>query len=450
MDSISNVPGKTSPTLQLEAVPRAPLTSSSISGNQLSFAIFAPGWTVESEHLNHTLSTRSGYSTWWNDEVYFWAGSPDTDNVLRERTRMSEVRKQERGVDRARQLAISLAPTAPPFRLPPFDYNAPLLSLPGSPRPLSHYRPSLILPPCPDSVFFTNFANGSGHNFFLEGSKVLESEKGWTDVDFGFAQPALAYNRLPIAWDEDAAWFGGASLRISIPSTSSTIHVPLCPINVFVTSSRPLRVSVIWKSVDNETDLDLVPKLSDHPLALASQTTSPIGTTSSAWRLTTTVFFLSPSPTFQTVHLTSFSVNVSSSTPSTSPSPILVGSLSVRPIDRDFLPQPTITNLRWSPSSSTLRWSVSHRLHRLPQPPTSISIAGKRARDTTWPDFLMFTVWFLPAGVENREEAVFLGTTSSREISVDVDLGVGSFLCRGVMEDGSMESWKDAVTCEAV
>lgn len=152
---------------------------SAIRKTNLSIALFAPGWTVESDQLNHDLSTRFGYQKWLEDENHLWTGGGKPS------PQVVSARKRTRGIERANFLALTFTPGFQAGRIPSFDYHAPL---PPSSSILSHCpRPRTS----PSSNFFTNFNTGSGHAFFYRGRDVWnldndslsEKEKGWTDID---------------------------------------------------------------------------------------------------------------------------------------------------------------------------------------------------------------------------------------------------------------------------
>ncbi|GAA5862640.1 hypothetical protein JCM5353_001233, partial [Sporobolomyces roseus] len=94
----------------------------------LSVALFAPGWTVESSDLKHSLLTEEAHKKWLEDEMYLWQNGSATSNVPLEAARMRKVRQDQAGVQRARQLAAALNrnPRIPlSFRPPlePYEFN---------------------------------------------------------------------------------------------------------------------------------------------------------------------------------------------------------------------------------------------------------------------------------------------------------------------------------------
>ncbi|GAA5869882.1 hypothetical protein JCM3774_000520 [Rhodotorula dairenensis] len=208
-----------------------------------STALFAPGWTVEAESMQHSLTTSEAHQRWRADDRYLWQGGQPTPSVATEAARQTRERMQQRGVARARQLAALTDPTASPVPLrsrapipATFDYNGPLPPLPGSDVALSrqnlisHCPPPRAIP-CPDFHFYTNFSAGSGHAFFVAGQKVVgggahgsSSEAGWTDMDFLTPQPLL-HDSGTLGFDEDDAWEGERCLVVA-PHSSAIATSP--------------------------------------------------------------------------------------------------------------------------------------------------------------------------------------------------------------------------------
>lgn len=387
----------------------------------LSIALFAPGWTVESEDLDQTLTTSEGYRRWLDDEEFFWIGGAETTNVPRERMRMMELRRQQRGVERARMLGRAIG-TKWPGRcepaLAPFSYDSPLPTLPGTFRPLISYRQPRPPPASSSSSFYTNFSNGSGHAFFVQGKQEASSSTGWTDVDFAFPLPTLFWKAPPtgtrIALVENDGWLGAGALKVETTSTGEQ-PLPLCAISVPLHSGVPLRATVVWKPLSgNDVDLSVHFGEDEHWIIYDASTSDLLN----GWRSTSCL--VTPSSPLD-LHL--LSVGISPSSPS-----LLLGSLSLSPSYHSQLPQPIISDLTWDRESSTVRWNVARAL------PHPASLGEVVQRGMRWPGFGFFMLWF----AEEGKEEVFLGTTAASEFGIGGSVSGGRVICRGVMEDGSI------------
>lgn len=411
-------------SLAADADPRQASPSS-----DFSLALFAPGWTVESEHLGHSLATRELWQKWWEDELYLWTGSKPGPNVEREEKRMELVRKEERGVHRARELASLLAPGRDNVMAPaPFDYHA-LPPLPGHFRPLTDYFPTPHPPPS-SSSFYTNFSTGAGHRFYLEGQRVLDSAHGWTDVDFSFPFPSLAIPsaaEAPIAsLTDDDAWMGGFSLKVELAKEGAAV-VPISPTAVPLFHDRHVTASVVWKS----TGVEEVKLIINGGSARAVDSARSVEVRdleaerlAQGWQKTSAVVTLAEGVPSATI--TSLCLAVSAS----SPTYLLVGSLSLSTSSIVERPSPCVSNVRWE--GNTARWDVGRRV------PSTSNSKTPRER-STWPPFAFFTLWYRPPN--DDAPPVFLGTTSAKEFALDRGrLAGGGLEVAGVRSDGAVDS----------
>ncbi|ORY66949.1 glycosyl hydrolase family 85-domain-containing protein [Leucosporidium creatinivorum] len=439
-------PSSPSPLNNLEPPPSSlsfPLSSASPSdASNFSLALFAPAWTVESEHLGHSLETREGWTKWWEDELYLWTGSAPGPNVERERVRMEQVRKEERGVQRARELAAAFSISHSPPSLPSFDYNAPLPPLPGSFRPLASYRPA-PRPPPPSSAFYTNFSNGAGHCFYLEGKLVLDSPSGWTDIDFTFPFPSLALPspnpRVKASLTDDDAWMGAFSLRLeaSKPAESSAIVVPVTPTAVLVERGQHLTATAVWKPLSTIDELKLAvnydrPSSSTELAETSLLEMHDLDTTELAggWRSTSALITLKNEDEDEAFEISS--LGLSFTFPSSTAN-LLVGSLALTSSSLAESPQPLVTNLRWSSDSASLKWDVARAV---PISSAVGSASESPARGRRWPSFLFYIISYH----DDAGREVFLGTTASRRFRLARERLAegGRIACRGVGEDGSL------------
>ncbi|GAA5984913.1 hypothetical protein JCM11641_003624 [Rhodosporidiobolus odoratus] len=382
---------------------QAPLSSApSADKSDFSTALFAPGYTVEASSLSHSLTSPSSYQKWLADDTYLWSHGPPTPSIAIESSRLDRERKEQRGLQRARQLAAALSPTATPVpvayrTLPPFDYHGPLESLPGTgPRqPLSFFLPSRPTP-CPRYTFYTNFSTGSGHAFFVSGEKVLHEldgdGKGWTDAGFAFTQPALVFSGregeeeqrtkgIEVEWTEEDAWEGSRALRVSVGAGArrgtggrgeggqvekvevsekqARVSVPLCAVDyalppAFSGAGREavtVEIEVRWRPLDSVLlgkqtvlpELALAPFTSNASgLRVASSPTSSVKTMPAPSDLETgwhrTAVLYTISPNSPPAN--SATLHVSLSLPSSCS--ILVGSLSITPSSPSSTPAPDL------------------------------------------------------------------------------------------------------------
>ncbi|GAA6031108.1 hypothetical protein JCM8097_004007 [Rhodosporidiobolus ruineniae] len=447
-----------------------------------SAAVFAPGWTVEAESLQHDLTTPAGYARWLADDNYLWSHGAATPSVGIEKKRMDRERRQRRGVHRARQLAASLAPSASPlpipFRmLPPFDYTGPLDPLPGtgSYRPLSAFVRSPRPIPCPASTFYTNFSAGSGHAFFVEGKKVLDDSagKGWTDVGFAFPQPSLVFhpstqeerekNGVEAEMVGDEAWKGPRALRLSRRSTQDGLpgeegggrakaKVAICPVQLRLPQAddppAELLLSVTYKPSTPSATSDPSPTLAPDLVSLAPQN-APVRPVweaqhrpaANGWMTSSTVVALQPSRTATDAifHLV-LSVPASAS--------VLIGSLSINSCIPPTVTRPELENLHYFEPEQALRWSVD---------PVSATLSRSPSSDDPFPlppsPFFPFFHLFLRRSRSSEPaeaQETYLGTTFDREFRIDPrfrepkDEGeVVEVVVKGVRADGQLGTIED-------
>lgn len=415
--------------------------SPSPSDSNFSVALFAPAWSVESEHLGHSLVSRDGWSKWWQDELHLWTGSEAGPNVERERLRMEEERRVERGVQRAMELAAALSPrNISSIALSSFNYNdnAPLPPILGTPRPLASYRPA-PRPPAPAPTFYTNFSQGSGHRFFLEGRRVIDSTSGWTEVDFAFPFPSLAIPtcdaRVHASLTDEEAWMGAVALRIDSTAGEAQV-VPIAPTSVRVAAGQHFTATLVYKPLAPFDEVKTVVNCDN-----TNSWTPTLGSSSSlnildlettalhdGWMRTSA---LVTSHTEHPAVISSLGVSCNSTAALAT---LLVGSLALTPSSRAGLPSPRVSNLRWGPQETSLRWDVRREVSGVVLASSDGRPSGHRG--DVWPSFLFFSLWHRAI---NGEE-VFLGTTAAREFAIERGrLGGGQVVCRGVLEDGSVD-----------
>jgi mannosyl-glycoprotein endo-beta-N-acetylglucosaminidase len=217
----------------------------------LSVALFAPGWTWE------TNQDKDGFSwiSWWETERRLWIGPRENVTV----------------------------PPMPQTREGDSDPHGPF-------RPFSDFFASQ-LPPDPATLpFCTTFSPGVGFAWFVNGTAVMpRTVDGWTDID---KQSALGDNLWPqpqIQWEDregtkepvpdasstlhfDDAWLGGNSLRLTFNAMGShaddaffrSVWLPIQSLNV--TPHVRYTARVIFKALHSaekpsvDTDVGLTVK----------------------------------------------------------------------------------------------------------------------------------------------------------------------------------------------
>ena len=443
MDAIESHP----PT---NARPGAP--PSGVGGSEalgLSAAVFAPAWTVESEHLGHELSTADGYRKWLADELYLWIGGIPTANVEKERVRRDKQRRHDRALRHVLGLANKLA--APPSVLrsldpPRLDLYAPLPPLPGHFRPLADYRPRPRAPPTRAShAFRTNFALGSGHAFWVEGVRAHASAEGWTDVGLVQSGPGLAYHGqvegVKVGVVDGDSWFGAQACRVEATRASRAkypggVAVALCPIYLRLVRNRPLRVRIMWKPVRGATrvpaeaevaaHLDATEGASGAFVVRGDETKAVEGT---GWYRTVAEVVATREEEGE-VRLMSFGVRLMAHGAADKGVDVLVGELSLTPVGSD---RARVAGLAVDPSGAWARWRVE-------------PAAGPPA------EFESFTVWLLPpgAGPTTSVGAELLGVTAATEFVLPEAGHVpgARVAVRVVWRDGEVQAWEDAALAD--
>ncbi|KAM0748273.1 hypothetical protein T439DRAFT_358826 [Meredithblackwellia eburnea MCA 4105] len=448
----STTPSGATQPIDLWSNSPSPLASSTSQSSQFSIALFAPGWTAEASELDHTLSTRDGYRRWFADERYLWIGGVDEPaGLAADRRRLDKIRKEERGLARARALAVAIGQRRR-TPLAPFDYDAPLPPLPGGKfRSLSSFldaRPA----PCFQGVWYTNFSSGSGHSFFVEGKEYLRTEKGWTHVDHTFPAPALLFAAAAedrsIGFDfwEDDAWLGSRSLRIT---TSSAREIDLAETSLALSTEFALVAQVVWKPLSSGSKLDVLIKDS-------RPTTSVTYTLANGWFITWARFHLQLpiSPTTRPIPSSTSVLGVSLSNQTGSQGiSVLIGSLTIARGSRILLPQPFPADFALDRTTGTLSWKVV-RTNPGPAPVQFLDGDISPGRQE-WPEYLFYAIFLIivpssdggagedaaVGGEGETERRRLVGTTFATQfrLSEEVLQSKGTLVCVGVKDDGAVE-----------
>jgi mannosyl-glycoprotein endo-beta-N-acetylglucosaminidase len=210
----------------------------------LSVALFGQAWTWESEQDKPGWN----WDQWWEYERKLWIGPVDPQEIV----------------------PVPDAPRRPKEPECPHEGFT----------PISSFFPSFTPPDPARLVFCSSFSPGVGRSWFVEGMKVLQTDRGWTDVDKQSSLGDLVWPRPSVTWEDDDraepvpsassmldmsdAWNGGNTLKLSVSCAGSTaedaffrcIWLPVQSLNV--TSHTSYCVHIVYKTIACEgTDLDL-------------------------------------------------------------------------------------------------------------------------------------------------------------------------------------------------
>ncbi|KAI0352492.1 hypothetical protein OH77DRAFT_791955 [Trametes cingulata] len=208
----------------------------------LSVALFGHAWTWESEQDKPGWSWKS----WWDYERKLWLGPAKKDEV------------------------VPVPDWSPREGEPACEHGAFV--------PIAEFFPRHPPPNPADLPFFTSFSPGVGWAWFVRGTRVLQTDHGWTDLDkttsigdLVFPRPALAWeggdreDALPEATSElsmDDAWLGGSSLVVSVAAPGSEaedaffrcVWLPIQSLSI--TPGKSYRMSVVLKT-SGPVDIDV-------------------------------------------------------------------------------------------------------------------------------------------------------------------------------------------------
>lgn len=194
-------------------------------------ALFGFGWISEGEELGSSRSAQEVFDS----ERFFYtgvAGDPPASVHTWRRTCI-QARREALDQSLAEKLQngeIDDLPEPPP---PGYDFDVPL---PNLIKPLSAFLPAMPPPPPPPPPlssdhdtpeFFTNFSQGSGPAFFVQGKQISGA---WTNVALSFPQPDLLFANthlnpyIRFKLDTADAWEGNVSLQLV---TTQSCVVPL-------------------------------------------------------------------------------------------------------------------------------------------------------------------------------------------------------------------------------
>ncbi|KAH0839344.1 glycoside hydrolase family 85 protein [Lanmaoa asiatica] len=199
----------------------------------LSTALFAPGWTWEGA----TKDPSENWNEWWDNDRKLWLG-----------------------------------PLKPGDTIPVPD------SPEGPFKPMTAFFQDLQPPDPSNFVFYTHFSPGVGYSWFVEGKKVLDTKKGWTDIDKQSSIGNLVWPWPTPSWQdvqrEEAAptastaldmadgYNGGNTLKLTLTYAGSksedTVKSIWLPVqSLTLTTRESFEARVVYKTtVGNDVDLD--------------------------------------------------------------------------------------------------------------------------------------------------------------------------------------------------
>ncbi|KAI0368431.1 hypothetical protein BV20DRAFT_969248 [Pilatotrama ljubarskyi] len=429
----------------------------------LSVALFGHAWTWESEKDKPGWS----WNTWWDYERKLWLGPAKKDEVVP-------------------------VPDWPPREGEPVHEHGPFV-------PIAEFFPRHPPPNPADLPLFTSFSPGVGWSWFVRGTRVLQTNHGWTDLDkttsigdLVFPRPALAWeggNRddpLPEATSQlsmDDAWLGGSSLVVSVAAPGSEaedayfrcVWLPIQSLSI--TPGKSYRMTVMLKT-SGPVDVDvgasvkaLVPALGTefditHVPAPSEQTALPGG-----WSEVTVDFQLPLHRDLDVLSAAGLIIGFACEDPAQAVEfTIHVGSLSV--YANPSSPEHTVVEPRviWadvvrdapsSPFTGVLTWGTGMSLGPVP----TISLTSPEDTRPCWvlddniPGFLYHNIYVAAHTGEGvalgPEQATFVGTTGldGRENRFYIDAaclppGIFSaqavrFYVQGVTDRGRVLQWQD-------
>lgn len=248
---------------------------------EFSVALFAPGWTWESDifhqdRINLEESDSQWWNLWWRDERYFWVGLLDdpasgTQDLL-------SCESPNAYLDSYRIASEAQLPQprkgAGHSELP---QHKPFLEL----FPVQHKKIS--------PSFYTNWSLGSGHGIWVDGEYHFDAKNGigeWSDMAMSFPKHDLSIRGGSVWGVHDgvmvqvgaarcelvghAGWFGSGSVEVkeyAVAQPPDGTVKCLWMNTTSVSCANELECRLVWKPIDPGTTglLGLVFQISHHP-----------------------------------------------------------------------------------------------------------------------------------------------------------------------------------------
>lgn len=409
----------------------------------LSVALFGQAWTWESEQDKPDWT----WQQWWDYERTLWVGTTNNDEVP--------------------------VPEAPNRQGEPDCTHGPFLPIASF---FAHHAP-------PDPVrlaLYTTFSPGAGHGWWVNGVKVFESEKGWTDVGKQTSVGDLVWPRPAISWegeDEgllfggkieaepsicmDDAWNGGSSLRLSLtdqgdPSVYRCIWLPVQ--SLALTAQTTYQATAVYK-LDAAADLDvsLSVKSSTEDSAIITPQIENDTPLAQGWVKLSIRFSVSSSSSSASIGLV-IAIVTEGPSQSLAASSLLLGQLNVfRAPSPSPSSAPMVLWADYSPQDRKLTWEVAASLPVFVQRP----LTSPEDPVPLWdmqpcrvPSFLYCNIYAAPfssATYAGRpEDATWIGTSGysgdAKTFIVESPVRTRTrFYVQGVTEHGEVVPWERCV-----
>lgn len=386
-------------------------------------------------------------------------------------------------------------PEVPPREGEPVCVHGPFL-------PVKSFFPRYPPPNPKDIGLFTMFSPGVGRAWFVEGVKVLQLEKGWTDIDKQGTLGDMVWPRPQVSWEGDEhdevlpkasaalclddAWNGGNCLRLELSGPGSTAEhaVFRClwlPIqSLALTPLQSYEATALYK-VDSGVSLDLDIGLS---VNLLSNTTvqylevSPSGVSHAelvgGWTKLSIEFTIPSDDPMDVLGAIGLVIGIAAENPIQDYKLSLhIGQLTVFPTASSKVVPSLRPAILWADFERTpdpgrlagiLTWEVSTSFPRLPLnaitsvedpviPWNPLSIS-----EQWFPSFIYFNIYVgQHRDAPTPEQAVFIGTTGldgrANRFYVDPEClpgdvdGTGGirFYVQGVTDRGEVLGWDQCV-----
>jgi mannosyl-glycoprotein endo-beta-N-acetylglucosaminidase len=403
----------------------------------LSVAIFGPAWSWESEQDKPGFT----WESWWSYERSLWIGGVPLEDI--KVPDMPKRREEE--------------PDCPH----------------GHFQPYSDFFTSYP-PPDPSILpFHTTFSPGVGHGWFVSGSRVLQLEKGWTDVDkqtlLGdhlWPKPRITWHgdiidevenvQLPVAISSicmEDAWNGGSSLQLSFSdsgSGDSVLQSLWIPIQSLILSSGvKYTARAIYKVSEGvDVDRDIVLSIQGGGEATTTPSSSNDHLHEQGWSELSVELSVSESTTTTSLGLILTLIREDPSIPLALT--LLLGQINVFPSDPPSSSYaPAIIWADYHKNTKLLEWGCATSLPRM----AAINITSPDDPTPAWvipeswnASFVYFNIYAIDIAraSEGPKEAAFVGTSGYEDL-YELFVGVERskrFYVQGVTDRGEVVSWE--------
>ena len=377
----------------------------------LSAALFAPGWTWEGA----TKNPEQNWNEWWDNERKLWLGPLKPGEII------------------------------------------PVLDSPEGPfKPMTAFFQDLSLPDPSRLAFYTHFSPGVGYSWFVEGKKVLDTTKGWTDVDKQSSIGNLVWPWPTPSWqgveqkeaaptasttlDMTDGYNGGNTLKLTLAYAGSklgnTVKAIWLPIQSLTVATREsFEARVVYKTTaDNDVGFNshiYVKSLSKEENDSAGFTVGQAIVTDLPQGWTRQIINFTYTSTRNTASVAiGFVVNIEPKDPSAKVTfSLSLGQLAVYPTlppESSSVATPSITGAKFAPDphatnppEGVLTWDTASTFT-----PIDAQVEDKESTTPAWllqdtpayrfPTFVYFNIYAVPldrSAHADPASAVFIGTT---------------------------------------